>query len=117
MRKTLVLLVLVLISSLSFAALSDYTFQQSPATYTELTESTVIHSTGIDDAMSAALDIGFTFVYDENSYTQFKANSNGFITLNTASSASLSNNLSAQTLIIAGIWDLITSAELLQTAY
>ncbi len=105
MRKTLVLLVLVLISSLSFAALSDYTFQQSPATYTELTESTVIHSTGIDDAMSAALDIGFTFVYDENSYTQFKANSNGFITLNTASSASLSNNLSAQTLIIAGIWD------------
>lgn len=105
MKNVLLAVVLTLLASFGWAALSDYTFVQSAATYTDLTAPTMIHAAAIDDAMSPVTDIGFSFTYDEVVYTQFKANSNGFITLNPASSASLSNALATQTLIIAGVWD------------
>ncbi|HOH47324.1 MAG TPA: choice-of-anchor J domain-containing protein, partial [Candidatus Cloacimonadota bacterium] len=106
MRKPFLLLVLlVLLSSLSYAAVAEYSFAQAPATYTELTAPTVIHSVNIDDAMSSVIDIGFNFAYSDGVYTHFKANSNGFITLNPTSTTSISNNLTTQLLIIAGVWD------------
>ena len=105
MKKLLLAMVLGALALCGWAAMSDYSFEQSTATYTELTAPTVIHGPAIDDAMSGVLEIGFTFMLDEAHYTQFKANSNGFITLNPASTASLTNNLTAQTLIIGGVWD------------
>ncbi|MBM4400068.1 MAG: hypothetical protein FJ041_07060, partial [Candidatus Cloacimonetes bacterium] len=102
---SIVLLVILLGIIPLTAALSDYSFQQTPGNYTELANPTTIHGTTIDDAMSAVIDIGFTFILDDIPYTQFKANSNGFITLNPASTASLTNNLTTQLLILGGMWD------------
>ncbi|MDD2331841.1 MAG: hypothetical protein PHI68_04210, partial [Candidatus Cloacimonetes bacterium] len=105
MKNFVSVLILLLITSLGWSAMSDYTFQQSPGTWQALANPTTIHSTGIDDAMSPVISIGFNFVLDDAVYSTFKANSNGFITLNEGSSASISNNLTAQTLILAGLWD------------
>jgi len=118
MKSLLFLTVLLLLSSLGFAAMSDYTFQQSTAAWEPITTPTVIHNTGIDDSMSPVINIGFTFILDEQPYTTFKANSNGFITLNEASTASLSNALASTTHIIAGIWDdLMTNTTASHVAY
>ncbi len=102
---TILLGVIMIIAMPVYAALSDYTFTQTGAQYTELPSPTVIHSTAVDDAMSPAIDIGFTFVYDDMPYTQFKSNSNGFITLDLASTASLTNALATRLLILGGLWD------------
>ncbi len=106
MKKLIFTLLMVILISYGFSVLSDYSFTQSTGTYTELSASTQIHGTDVDDAMSpTAFDIGFTFVYDDLPYTQFKCNSNGFITLNLTSTASLSNVLATQTLILGALWD------------
>ncbi|MBW6514321.1 MAG: choice-of-anchor D domain-containing protein, partial [Candidatus Syntrophosphaera sp.] len=105
MKNIIFVAALTLLCALGWAALSDYSFQQSAGTYTELTAPTQIHGPGVDDSMSSVIELGFTFMFDENPYTQFKANSNGFITLNPSSTASLSNNLTTQTLILGALWD------------
>jgi hypothetical protein len=105
MKKLLLLFMLAALAGMGYAAMSFYSFGQSAATYTELTSPTVLHGTAVDDAMSAVTEIGFSFVLDGVSYTQFKANSNGFITLNTASTASLSNALASNILILGALWD------------
>jgi hypothetical protein len=93
------------------AALADYSFMQINAQYSELNNPTIVHQANVDDQMSAALDIGFNFVYDENVYSQFLVNSNGFVTLNINSTASYQNTLYYTPMIIAGFWDdLMTSA-------
>lgn len=102
---TLVLFVILWVVLPLQAAMSDYTFAQTPAAYQEIAGGTQIHGPAVDDAMSAVIDIGFTFVLDDVAYTQFKANSNGFITLNAASTASLTNALATQILILGGMWD------------
>ena len=63
---------------------------------------------GINDALSSAVNIGFTFYYQQVAYTQFKASSNGFITFNTANTlAQPTNNLKTSTerVIVAPLWD------------
>ncbi|MDZ4182864.1 MAG: choice-of-anchor J domain-containing protein, partial [Candidatus Cloacimonadaceae bacterium] len=105
MKNALIVVILALLCSLSFAALSEYSFQQTTSAYTEITNPTQIHGPSVDDAMSPVINIGFDFMYDEVVYSTFKANTNGFITLNPASSASLSNALATNTLIMAGLWD------------
>ena len=88
-----------------FAQVSEYSFTQTAATYTELTGTTVLHDINIDDAQSVVTEIGFPFLYDGVSYTQFKASSNGFVTLNATSTTSQSNVLATQLLILGGFWD------------
>ncbi|MDZ4182176.1 MAG: choice-of-anchor J domain-containing protein, partial [Candidatus Cloacimonadaceae bacterium] len=105
MKKAMIVVIMTLLSSLSFAALSEYTFQQTTATYTEITNPTQIHGPSIDGLMSPLINIGFDFMYDEAIYSSFKANANGFITLNPVSTASLNNALATQTLILTGLWD------------
>ncbi|MFO7660337.1 MAG: carboxypeptidase regulatory-like domain-containing protein, partial [Candidatus Cloacimonadaceae bacterium] len=102
---TLILGVLIMLSLPLQAVMADYTFTQTTQAYVDITGGTTIHASGVDDAMSAVIEIGFTFVLDDMPYTQFKCNSNGFITLNPASSASLSNNLTTNILILGGLWD------------
>ncbi len=63
--------------------------QSLAGTYTDLgTSGSVITTANFDDANSSAQNIGFTFTYDCQSFTQFVLNTNGFIKLgNTAPSA------------------------------
>lgn len=62
-----------------------------------------------DDQMSDALDlntIGFTgFSYQGMAITALKANTNGFITFNSSSSASFTNSFASQSQIIAPFWE------------
>lgn len=95
--------------SLSVWAQPLYDFTAVSGTFTALTGGT---TAGIndDDVISAALPIGFTFVYDGVARTQFRASSNGFMTFNSTSTASsLTNNMSAAGAanrpILAPLWD------------
>ena len=56
--------------------------QNIAGTYTDLgTNGTVISTTNFDDASSAAVNIGFTFNFNGQAFTQFVLNTNGFIRL------------------------------------
>lgn len=88
-------LFLMLLVFISHAQVSNYSFSQSSGTYvtitggsnynnfTNWTNNTFNGVTGFfDDVSSATLvPIGFNFVYNGTTYTQFAVNSNGFITL------------------------------------
>lgn len=93
------------------AQVSSYAFGQSSGTYTENTAgATTIAGVRADTFISTAQNIGFNFVYDGITYTQFKMSSNGFISLNMTGSNSLTtNNLSTANTnsrpIIAPLWD------------
>ncbi len=76
----LLLLLFVLGSLNSNAQLSNYSFSASSGTYSAISGTTVLGA-GLDDDFSSLTNIGFNFVYDGTTYTQFSACSNGFITL------------------------------------
>ena len=62
------------------AQLSSYSFSQSSGSYSEISGTTVSTATW-DDESSSVINIGFTFNYNGNNYTQFSINNNGFIGL------------------------------------
>ncbi len=82
-------LFLLCYSVTSFAQVSAYNFQQSTATYTEITGGTVV-ATATGTSGAASLDdvvytlangtIPFTFTFDNVGYTGFRISTNGFIT-------------------------------------
>ena len=79
----------VLFLLISHSQVSYYTFSQTSGTYTPITGganydnfTSWSNTNFLDDNNSAALEsIGFNFVYNGTSYTQFAVNTNGFITL------------------------------------
>lgn len=80
---------------------SAWSYNSTPTTITGLGAS-------VNDVLSSAINIGFTFYYQQVAYTQFKASSNGFITFNTANTlAQPTNNLKTSTerVIVAPLWD------------
>jgi len=107
--KNLLLLLFLLTPICLFSLVnSSYTYTYSTSTWASNSSPTSIHSSGVDDALSTSINIGFTFVYDGSSYTQFKASTNGFITLNTANvNTQPTNNLntSSERTILAVLWD------------
>ena len=86
----------------------DYNVARSAGiTYSSI-ETTGIGLTGftsIDDSSSSATNIGFNFFYKGTNYSQFVANTNGFMALGASSLSGFSNNLSTETNIIAPFWD------------
>lgn len=90
---------------------SNYGFSSSMGTFTENSgAATTISGVRADTFMSAAQNIGFTFVYEGVNYTQFKMSSNGFISLNTTgTSAQTTNDFTAAIAnsrpVIAPLWD------------
>ncbi|UMY65730.1 MULTISPECIES: GEVED domain-containing protein [unclassified Flavobacterium] len=71
---------------------------------------TQLTSVQADTALSTAQNIGFTFVYEGVNYTQFRMSSNGFISLNTTGTSSLTTNdfttaNATSRPIIAPLWD------------
>ncbi len=106
MKRILLMIMLVHLASFSFAAMSSYTFAQNTTTLAALSSPIQLHGTAIDDAVSAATDIGFVFSLDGIRYTSFKASTNGFISLNTTITSSYASNaLATNPLFIGALWD------------
>lgn len=70
------------------AQVSSYAFSQSNGTYSEITGGTVLGVATNDDTSFNAQPIGFSFVFNGITYTQFSVNSNGFIALGATVSSS-----------------------------
>lgn len=61
--------------------MSNYSFTQTVGTYTSVTTPTTLLSGNNDSASSSLTNIGFDFVLDGTTFTQFSATSNGYIRL------------------------------------
>ncbi|WP_298305850.1 GEVED domain-containing protein, partial [Flavobacterium sp.] len=59
----------------------------------------------LDDSSSSATNIGFNFFYKGTTFTQFVANTNGFLALGASTGSSFTNSLGTGTNIIAPFWD------------
>ncbi|MCX8081706.1 MAG: hypothetical protein N3F09_10775, partial [Bacteroidia bacterium] len=93
MKKILFLLFLI-IHLQRFYAQMPYTFSALSGAYTPLAGATTVHASGVDESLSAAINIGFTFQYNCVNYTQVKISSNGWMTFSLALTGSgLTNNL------------------------
>uniref|UniRef100_UPI004047AD58 fibronectin type III domain-containing protein n=1 Tax=Flavobacterium sp. TaxID=239 RepID=UPI004047AD58 len=82
------------------AQVSSYGFSQNNGTYSEITGGTVLGVATNDDDNFNANPIGFSFVFNGITYTQFSVNANGFIALGatitssyTAISSGATNNI------------------------
>ncbi len=60
---------------------TQYVFSSSVLTYTEITTGTVHGTASNDDQSFAAIDLGFTFRYNNVDYTQVSIQSNGWIAM------------------------------------
>ena len=107
MKRLSLLLVMIITVCLAFAGIDEYyTFNATTGTYTPITGTDA--SISSDDAISAAIPIGFTFPYGDNIYNEVKISSNGWIGLGTSqTSSNLTNNLASTTIVpvIAPLWD------------
>lgn len=69
--------------------LSEYSFIAGTGTEYDMSSgSTTLLGSGTDDGLSGATNIGFSFTLGGSSYTQFKANSNGYMTLGSGATSS-----------------------------
>ena len=73
-------------------AASTYQFSAVGGSFTEITGGTAITGVSVDNGISPALPIGFTFNYCGTNYTQLKVCSNGWITFNTGVTSTTSTN-------------------------
>jgi hypothetical protein len=120
MKKLVFLLSLVVfLGGLLIADISDYyEFVAGTTTYTEITGTQQTSAMG-DDVTSTAIDLGFTFPYGDNTYTQIKINSNGVVTLGTVPVPTLTNNLMSTTIcpVVAALWDDLHTGRVQDTTY
>lgn len=79
--KNIILLFQLLFSTIFYGQLSYYSFTQTQDTFTPITSTTVVLSANTDFGSSPLVNIGFDFVFDGVTYTQFSASPNGFIRL------------------------------------
>lgn len=108
--KKFIFIILLLLPMIGYNQISSYSYLATTSTWAANSSPTAITGLGaaINDALSSAINIGFTFTYQTVAYTQFKASSNGFITFNTANTlAQPTNNLKTSTerSIVAPLWD------------
>jgi hypothetical protein len=82
-----------------------YAFSATTETYAAITGTNVPTAIG-DNVISNPIDIGFTFAYGLNSYTQIKISSNGYLTLGTGPGSVTNNALGSSTCpVLAPLWD------------
>ena len=88
---------------------SGYSFSSSNGAFSALTGATTVATIQTDDAISAAIPIGFTFNYSGSTYTNVYVSSNGFLSFNASAGSALSNSLSTpgttEIPVIAPLWD------------
>ncbi len=109
----LVMLMLLLTNFLATSqTAATYVFSQQNGTYTETSAgATALTAVRADTFMSAAQNIGFNFVYEGTTYTQFKMSSNGFISFGISGTDSFTTNslanlnVAASRPVIAPLWD------------
>ncbi|WP_460557795.1 fibronectin type III domain-containing protein, partial [Hymenobacter daeguensis] len=92
------------------AQVDTYSFAPGTTAYADLpATATPVPAIQTDDAISASLPIGFSFVFDGTPYTSFFASSNGFLSFNSGAGSANANNMStgAASLrpLIAPLWD------------
>lgn len=109
--KYALLLILFISSITSAQVITDYVFTASSGTYIPLIDATNPTLSGgtLDDGYYNAIPIGFTFNFNDNSYTSVSVTTNGVMFLGgpTLTSSWLTNNLATNTLrsMIAPLWD------------
>ena len=104
------LMVLLLSGNSSWSQVSAYSFAATTGTYTQVSASaTQLTAVQADSGISSTQNIGFSFIYDGTTYTQFRMSSNGFISLNPTATSLGTNDFStgnaASRPIIAPLWD------------
>lgn len=109
LRLTPSLFLVLLVSSFSQnLKAQSYTVSFPTNGYTANSSPTTIHSSNIDDAMSGAINIGFTFQFGCVNYTQIRVSTNGWLTFNSSYTGNdFSNSLAggANKPVIAPLWD------------
>jgi hypothetical protein len=108
--RMLIAVALSIVGTMSYAQVSSYVFTASSGTYTPLVGGTATSLTAsADDAISTAFNIGFNFTYNNVTYTQVMACSNGPLLFGTGRTQSATNNLatttSSQRPGVAALWD------------
>jgi len=86
----------------------NFSLSEPTATYTANSGGTTLITTSKDDVSSGAVNIGFSFIYNCNTYTQFVASSNGWMSLGNNTTQTLPTNALATTgqgPILAPLWD------------
>ena len=108
MKRTALIVLLLSLMAMAFAGIDEYyNFSASTSTYTPIT-GTQVDGINTDDALSAAVPIGFTFTYGDLSFTEVKVSSNGWVGLGTsATSSNLGNDLAntSYTPFLGVLWD------------
>ncbi len=108
-----IVMIALLPGSLLAQSASSYGFQALSTTFTPITGGTSL-SIQSDDVVSGIMPIGFTFVFCGTPYTNYRISSNGWLTFNTAVSASnAGNSLAGLNNIRPGLqwlWDDINGA-------
>lgn len=99
--------VILLLCAFSGATAQHYDLGSSSASFVPLASATDVDGIEADNAISAAIPIGFSFGYYGASYTELRASSDGFLSLNTSVSNPAENTIgqSAALRIIAPLWD------------
>lgn len=87
--------------------ITNYAFTASSGTFTPITGGTAVATLLDDDAISAAIPIGFTFYFMGVPYTNVYASSNGFLSFKSTATSSWTNALSTGTArpLVAPFWD------------
>ena len=105
MKKINFIFCLAFISKSIFSQIG-YNFTSVGGAFVLNATPTNIINSAIDDGLSAATNIGFTFQYGCVNYTQFKASSNGWLTFNTAvTSPNITNDLTLAPISPYGLSD------------
>ena len=110
-KQNLLFILLFFINLINAQNVQNYYFSHSIGSYVETSATaTLLPTVRADDFISVAQDIGFNFVYDGSTYTQFKMSSNGFISFGSGTSSRVSNTFistlySSSRPFIAPLWD------------
>ena len=79
-----------LTKSIAQCAVLDYTLAASSSTFTPISGGTALSTLSVDEAISPATEIGFTFKYLNKTYSKFYVSSNGYVTFESFMGASTS---------------------------
>ncbi|MFO7659634.1 MAG: FlgD immunoglobulin-like domain containing protein [Candidatus Cloacimonadaceae bacterium] len=107
MKSLILLLTVLFLAAMLSADISQYySFLSYTLPYTPINGTIVPNVVG-DDHISNPVDIGFSFPYGINNYTQIKLSSNGFMALNPATGDTHYNDLASQLYcpVLAPLWD------------
>jgi hypothetical protein len=98
------------------AQVDTYQFVAAQGTFTPLPATAIqLYAVQLDDAISGAVPLGFSFAFDGVSYTNAYVSSNGFLSFNSAAGAASSNSLAmpwvSEQPLLAPLWDDLSGSD------